>query len=76
MRWQSVLGVEAVLHQQLPVGPHAVRLLPGHLLHAHLRLVSNQVEIFTGTGQIVVEAWCIQVKGGKNKAAIVVDLSR
>ena len=48
----GVVGVEAVLHQQLPVGPHRVQVGAAEHRHALLALVGHQVDHGAGVAQV------------------------
>jgi hypothetical protein len=74
MEGKSVVSVETVLGQQLPVGPRTVRLLAPDDFHPDFRLVGDQVEILSRAGKIVVETVSRGIEAGEDEAAIAVDL--
>src|SRR5258708_17739142 len=74
MERKSVVSVETVLRQQLPVGPCTVRLLARDDFHSDFRLIRDQIEIFSSASQIIVETVSRGIEAGEDEAAIAVDL--
>ena len=65
-----MVPVHAVFHQQLPVGAHTIRLCARDDLHAGLGLVTDQIEVWPGAGQVVHQAFDEWIETDENKIPI------
>src|SRR5262245_23160250 len=73
---QTMVAIDAILHQQLPVRAHTVELRPLHDFHAYRGLVTDQINVLFRVGQIVQQPFSRGIEIQKDKPTVTVHPRR
>ena len=76
VRGHSVIGIDAVLAQQLPVRPNAVALGACSDLHARLGLVHDQIQVLAGVREVLLQTLDRRIEADEDEAPVALRTRR